>query len=204
MGIGDFFGLSSDEYEEKISDYRDECLRSEEIKEYRKIYGARYSVGTGAGLALHTGGVSLAGAAIGGRRLNVHKRKLRMIQKLLKERNIPLYETSLRDKLIPAVGTALGLGVGMGIDAGIGAAIGADHLTTMTVQQLVDVPVYPADCMPYYCPMDVMYTVPVETGNYVPGVESGFVKGVAKEAAQSATQRAVKYGLYNNESRHEI
>ncbi|KAN0079220.1 hypothetical protein V8E54_004434 [Elaphomyces granulatus] len=79
MGIDDFLNFSDDAFRVEASRWPNEELRRHEIIEYRKIYGARCGIGAGVGLALHTGGISLAGSAVNGRRLDVHKRKLRII-----------------------------------------------------------------------------------------------------------------------------
>lgn len=213
MGLDDFLHLAEPQFRAKICALSNQELRKEEIVEHRKIYGAKCGIGAGAGFALHTGGLSLIGSAVGGRRLNVHRRKLAMIQEVLTSRGIVLYQPTKRDKIIPAVGTAVGMGVGMGIEAGVGAAIGAagSHVTDATVQSFVPVavPVGPEQLVPcavdpgYFVPVQPMVeawapvytTVPITTYTPVSGAESKIFQSASKKATKKAAERVTVYAL---------
>lgn len=214
MGLEDFLHLSEPQFRSKICALSDEELRKEEIIEHRKIYGSKCSIGAGAGFALHTGGLSLIGCAVGGRRLNVHHRKLDMIQQVVTSRGMALYQPTKRDKIIPAVGTAVGIGVGMGVEAGVGAAIGAagaGHVTDVTVQSFVPVavPVGPEQLVPcavdpgYFVPVQPMVeawapvysTVPVITYTPLSGAETKILQSASKNASKKAAAKVTVYAL---------
>lgn len=122
-GVGDFFDLDEDEFENRISNYSDDKLKSQEVMQGRNEIAGSWTRGTGVGAsvgALATGGLSLPLgvplAAYGWRRKAVATKKKEMIENEVRRRGMKLHEPSFRDAAIPMTAGLVSLGVGVGMD----------------------------------------------------------------------------------------
>lgn len=116
MVISDFIDFDEHEYANRISQYDTERLFKQEVRKVRQQVSAGTSAGLGLVTAVFTAGLSLVTSAIGVRRLYVAAVKLELIKKELTRRGFPLYDTRMRDVLIPVTTSLLTLGVGTGLE----------------------------------------------------------------------------------------
>ncbi|EMD00877.1 hypothetical protein BAUCODRAFT_118605 [Baudoinia panamericana UAMH 10762] len=77
MTLKDFFHLSEEEFQERITKLSDEELMKDDIYDCRTIHGGLFGAAVGAIEAVPTAGLSLVGSAINLRRRSVAKRRLK-------------------------------------------------------------------------------------------------------------------------------
>ena len=131
LGYGNFLGLSTLKYKEKLRGQSVENLKKLEIAKIRMQFASIWSVASGACWAYFTAGGSLVVSGIGGRKWRVADRKLKMIREELVSRGEQVHKVDWKDVVIPLASSAVGTAVGAGIDVGIGSLINiSDVMTT--------------------------------------------------------------------------
>lgn len=127
-----FWDFDDDEYTEQISTLSREELEKLHAVVSQKVLGASAGVGAGIGGAFFTAGVSLAGSAISGRRVNVNGRRKKIVEKRLADEGWDKYKLRKRDMAIPIAAIGVIGMVAPGADAVIGhfASHAATHAAT--------------------------------------------------------------------------
>lgn len=121
MTFKDFFHLNDEQFKDRISKLSDEELMKQDIHNCRTIHSGGYGAAIGAVEAVPTMGVSLVGSAIGLRRRDVAKQRLKMVHDEIKKRGLTVHKQTKRDYLIPLGIAGVSMGVGDVAMAGLGA-----------------------------------------------------------------------------------
>ena len=118
MTFKDFFHLNDEEFKDRISNMSNEELMKQDIHNFRTVHSGGYGVIIGAVEAVPTIGVSLLGGAVGLRRRDVAKQRLKMIHEEVERRGWRAHKQTKRDYLIPLGIARVSMGIG---DAAMGA-----------------------------------------------------------------------------------
>lgn len=130
MHFDDLFDFDEGVYAAKARTLSNDELKRRETEKARQMLSGFAAVGGGIGAAAATGGMSLVFTGIGGRKVDVAKKKLEIVQAELQRRRVPLKDGFTKaDIAIPAVGALVGMGVGNGVEGMLGAGDGAISAT---------------------------------------------------------------------------
>jgi hypothetical protein len=117
--MGDFFGFSSTDYRYRVSNYNNSLLLEEEEKKRTRVFGHKAGMAVSTGFAFQTGGTSLLGTAISGRKLDVESRKLKILQEVIRDRGLGRNNVGFGSYTMGALrGSAGGLAGGFGMTGG--------------------------------------------------------------------------------------
>lgn len=117
MGIKETFNFDDSTYEEKLKGMSTDQIQSREVVKIRQYISGSIGVGCILGAAVSTMGASLVVLPYVLRMVNIARRKLNIIRRVLFRRGIPPYELTKRDFVIPLAirATSLGLGAAVGL-----------------------------------------------------------------------------------------
>jgi hypothetical protein len=116
MGIGDTFSFDQTAYYWKHCDMSNDVLERKHSKKVMQTTASSFGVGAGIGLAIFTGGLSLAGSVYSARQADVINEQIYIIEGILAQRGRPIPRRRLRDELAGgAIGVA-SFGAGLGLN----------------------------------------------------------------------------------------
>ncbi|KAH0563236.1 hypothetical protein GP486_002204 [Trichoglossum hirsutum] len=126
--IDQFLEFRPDAYRAEVAGLREESLRELHKRIQRKLVGAGTQTAIGIAAAIPTGGVSLIGSIVGGRRINVNQQRCNVIEALLKERGWSGHDFQMKDFIIGAAPGAIAVTLAPGADHAVDQLI--SHATT--------------------------------------------------------------------------
>lgn len=128
-------GLDLYKYQAKVSHYDNKSLENNIYKKRRQCAGGTVGLATGLVTAVHTGGVSLAGALYSSRSISVAKQKLDIMEQEWARRGYNPLDKRKRDVILPVAIGVTAMGVAHGIASGLeSAGSSAIHQAANTTQ----------------------------------------------------------------------
>ncbi|KAH0538329.1 hypothetical protein FGG08_005064 [Glutinoglossum americanum] len=174
--IDQFLEFRPDVYRAEISGLREDQLRELHKRIQRKLVGAGTQTAIGIGAAVPSGGLSLIGSLVGGRRISVNKQRCDVIETLLREKGWSGHDFRPKDFLLGAAPGALALVLAPGADHVADHAI--SHITTATAH-------HGADQVANYASVPVVHH----------GAGTAFGISAAHHGAEAAVKLGANYAL---------
>jgi hypothetical protein len=183
--LGQFIDFEPDAYRAEIADLDEEQLRSLHKRIQRKLVSAGAQTGVGLGAAGSTGGISLFGSAIGGRRLIVNSQRCEIIEARLQEKGWSGHDLKVKDLACGAAPSIITFGLAPGADHAVNAAV--THITTMATH-------HGADQAANYAATGVCQNTAQYAGTAATMVATHQGTAAAMAAAHTATHAAINSG----------
>jgi hypothetical protein len=134
--IDQFLDFKPDAYRAEIAGLEEEQLRGLHKRIQRKLVGAGTQTAIGIGAAIPSGGLSLLGSLVGGRRISVNQQRCDIIEALLRERGWRGHDFQLKDLIKGAAPSAFAIVLAPGADHVADHAI--NHATTAAAHHGAD------------------------------------------------------------------